>query len=442
MIYTFFTFVGDTKIEISVKHTALSFKYEKFNNRLSWNFKKTLNTELVFVDDPRLENTSKKINKSFSFVKQLLGSFVQRIRIQIYRKNVPGVFWDGYINLINSDSNAWDFDKNVFRGKGTQSLPNFSIEELGDKEVNVQLNSGKITCTDSDGTSYDNGQGLKNAFDFLFSESDISLGSLTDILPIIPTLNLDNVVIWDKSDAKRPTAANNATTTTITLNTLIDNICNLFNVKYTVIVNGFQFRHYTENFRNTIDISDFVLGNYNDSFSFVEVPKIENLKTEEAKNSPFLEQQIEYEIEGGSKEEYKVSNVCVDLGFIIQNRDRLASDPDAKDDIADNGLFIAGVDGSNIIQDAGGLKNGNLAYDNIFPLLWARDRYLNRYKINGAEQGAATIDRKIKRRSLDVVFFEGFNPENLFTTKYGMGEIETAELKGNKLTLNLLFGGQ
>ena len=438
-MYRFYTYKGGQHIEIFVKHTPLAFKFEKFDNRLCWDFKRTLTTELVFIDDPKKADTPDKINKSYSYLRGLLSSYVQRVRIQIYRDGIYGAFWDGWITLPASDENAWDTDKRVFRAKGFQNSINSKIEKLGDKEINIQGLPGLVTCTDSDTTVYDNGRTLRDTLDYLLQQSDVQIAVASDVLPILGTIGVDDLIVYDKSDVKRPEVSNNATITKVTLKRLIDNICNLFNVKYTTEGNIFTFKHYTEIFRNEFDLAEKVLGFYNNSFSYLEIPGTENLKSEESKTEEFQELQIEYEIEGGSKEEYNLSNLCVDLNFIIGNRNRLAADPDAKDEISDSGLFFAAIDGSNVILEQTGVKNYQFSYTFLFPILWEADRYLNRFKLNGGEATFVGIDRRVRRQKLDMDFFNEFRELNLFKVDIEKAEIETAELKGNKLSLNLLF---
>lgn len=420
--------------EISVLHKPLEFSWTKYNEKVSYNFVKSLDTELIFVDDPDNKDTNNKIWQSYNYLKSLLDATTSKVNIEIYLYD--DFFWRGSISLFSSEQNAWDLNKKVFRTKANTIDSINEIDKKGDIEVNIQEITQKFVVTDSDLTEYDNGMTLRSVFSYIFEKLDIQLDVATTILPIISVLDIDDIFVYDKSDMKRPGATQNATITNIKLNNLIQTVCDLFNVKFEIIDGVFSFKHITEREFTAIDINKKIKGKYNNSFSYVSIPDIETLKCEEANTDGFTEYNIDYGLENGKRENYKLNDICVDLDFVIENRDNLIADPEAKDNISDTGLFLAAVNGLNI-EDLNGKKNGALSYDNIFPKLWSIDRFLPRYSINNGDPVYRQTVRKIKVMEFTLDYFTGFDPVFLQNTRYGSGEVESAKLSNNKLKITL-----
>lgn len=159
-----------------------------------------------------------------------------------------------------------------------------------------------------------NGRSLQDVFEAYLDYACPSLTVRSNFLqwnPSVPsstnyvtgrTNELTNLLIFQKSDVKRPTDASKATAGTTTLKWLLETICKTFECWYRIVGNVLEIEH-CSHFRNmttgTLYLTDpdhefYARGTNRYSYDYAQIPKREMFKNMEAFGLDFVGMPIEY----------------------------------------------------------------------------------------------------------------------------------------------------
>ncbi len=308
-------------------------------------------------------------------------------------------------------------------------------------------------------TNIDNGRTLEAAFDLWLSDCSLTLVSdFFDINPdaTAPTniayteaaLKMTDVLVFQKSDVKRPDATNNATFFSMSLQDLIDSIpCN---IAWAVSGSTFRLEHVSYFAQsNGIDISTKpgVINRNNYEYISQEIPYREVFKWMDDYGSPdFLGKPIKYsnECNNGEVQNYDFKLVSTDIATMIETPDRYS----------DSGICLVSttLSGANyyINMGAGILESTRVFFNAAFALsklhnyYWKHKRpQLSGNMNNSSETFLSAIRLKRQeelRMKMCCTEMALFDPSELMQTEIGWGEIEAANFDAgtNILTVTIL----
>lgn len=288
------------------------------------------------------------------------------------------------------------------------------------------------------------------------------------INPVTPTTvnyvtgaesKINNLVVYQKSDVKRPGVSGNATKAETTIEELTDALVMIFNARWRIVGNVFSIEHisfFTQNAGLDLTLlkyKKYVTGLRRYSYESEKIPSREEFKFMEASAGDFAGVPILYTgacVAVESKKNivtHAVGNVTTDVQLCLNNPD---SDSSVVDD---KGLvFVAAqVVGSELhIISEPAILSPDPQINN--PLSWGilhRDyhRYYRPME-SGIMNNVLTDFLSVKPTKKGVPLTvplccsDTFNPDDLVTSPLGVGTVEKASFsfKDQMLTLELAYG--
>lgn len=322
------------------------------------------------------------------------------------------------------------------------------------------------------GGTIDNGMKLQDIFEFLLSNvcSELTLRSNffrwnpgdeydNDNNYVTGTLSkVQNLILLQKSDVKRPGVSADATIGNITFEKLLNDICKIFNLKWDIMENEFIIEHVSF-FTKSVGM-DLVsrpdawkrAGTRKYSYDVNNMPRKETFMMADDKyqTGDFKGLPIIYSgacVGKGEKEtkDWIVENIMTDVQFALQNPE---NDSQAVSDDgfvliacnADNGMYTVApvISGSNIL-------NNTLSWARLHLDYWRYERVLSKFTMNGTAQTALSIIPTKKQVKINVdMCCEEFDPEELIHTLLGDGAVSEAifDLYKENLSLVLLYNAE
>ena len=262
----------------------------------------------------------------------------------------------------------------------------------------------------------------------------------------------ENILIFDKSDIKRPTAQQSATRTEITLKALLDTLYNHHQVFWKIEDSGATLRiehieYWIDNESSGLDLSsnEFIKSIY--KYNVNDIPHREVWQYGEDLSEDFSGLPIIYskECTNGNDETYDINTVNNDIVSIYSN----------PDNYSDDGITLIACEfdsGNYYVLHATGVistelqANGYMATSNFHDLFWKSYRYLPSGTMNDA---AETFTEVRKTKEGDPFVYKNCCPDmatwdasNTIDTPVGTaGKVKAAtyDVLLNKLTLTLLY---
>lgn len=331
----------------------------------------------------------------------------------------------------------------------------FNCKIVGDDEDNQN-----ISLIDNGVLFKDVVKGLiKNACPDLIVKSDFfqinpdNISNVNYVTGKISTVN--SIVIFQKSDVKRPNAFNSATRMDMSLEDLFE-ICRvMFNVQWRIEGNVFRFEHVSY-FQKSLGyditigaLKAFFVGKKAYSYESSKIPQIENFKFKESSGNPDWTVKVEYKgcIGKGKKNIVNniIDNVMTDVLFAIANP---SSDSSI---VSDDGMVFVStrvVDGEYYINSEDSLTGGR-RLNNVFAFaqLFRDFHYFERPMKTGYVNEVLTEflttipTKKGERFAIPIDLCVGFNPDSIIKTGLGNGIVSSGKysFKNNMMELELLY---
>ena len=266
---------------------------------------------------------------------------------------------------------------------------------------------------------------------------------------------VDNIVIFQKSDVKRPNVSGNASKMEISLEKMLETLKIMFNVKWRVDGNVFRLEHisyYSKTVGFDITIAQlirFFKGKRKYSYASEKIPQKEIFAFKERSSNPDWNVEVEYSgcvknkknnivdytvDEGMTDIVYalanpdKDSNKVDDLGFVLVSTKKIGTD-----------YFINSEESPN-----GRVLNNVFAMRQLFRDYHYYERPMKSGKVNGTQTDfVSTIPTK-KGDTFSIPYCpcnNNFNPDNFIITPLGQGIVSgaTYKFKDEMLELDLLY---
>lgn len=263
---------------------------------------------------------------------------------------------------------------------------------------------------------------------------------------------VDKIMIFQKSDVKRPYASGNATKFETTLDKFLEIIFQVFNVKWRIIGNEFRIEHVSFfNQSNGIDVTSdelkkYFVGKFKYTYENEKIPRFERFRFSEQSNNEKWKGEIEYKncVSKGKKSEETivVDEATTDVEFVMANSE---SDSDR---VRDDGFVIVSTvsfGGNNYINREDGKLNDVFSWEILIRDYLGYNRKEKIGFVNGVERTFVSKIPTKKGEKFAIPFplcSSVFNPDDIITTRIGEGIVDSASfrLKDCMLELSLLYG--
>jgi len=311
----------------------------------------------------------------------------------------------------------------------------------------------------------DNGRKLQNVMQTLLDKSCFGSGltivsdffqwnpeNTSNINYVTGELNkLTNILIFQKSDVKRPFTSGNATVGETNFIDLLEQIVETCNLGYKIIDNDFRIEHIswfeTDLGINlmAIDQKRLLRGTKKYSYDKTRLPKYEKFEFMEAGSEDFIGADIVYQSncvnnDPENKSEVKVDNITTDVMYCLEN-------PDPDGDVSDDGFVLVACDSNyNVIYENGILTNNTvinnvLSWAHLHRDFWKHGRVLKQGFLNNQQVEFETIVPTIKQDQFSVIldceYLKLFNPLDKLNGSLGWGYLSSAELQLSKCSMSI-----
>jgi hypothetical protein len=318
------------------------------------------------------------------------------------------------------------------------------------------------------------GMRLRDVFTFFLTRSCSELTLKSDFFQWNPTVvtninyvtgklsDVTNLLLFQKSDVKRPTASMKASVAEISFEDLLSDICNLFQLKWFISDAGeFVIEHFSffnkEEGLNVVGRYDSArrIGHMGHSYDSDNIPRREVFTMMDQKyltidfaGTPILYNNFCVGGGKGNEKTYQVENIMTDVQLALSN----SSSESAV--VSDDGFVLIAcnpengiISKQNVINNGGSLNNA-LAWSLLHEAYWRHGRYFRLFKMNNRDQRAlSTLPTKLGRDiQIELCCSDAFNfdPNKLIVTDIGAGTIKTVsyDLYREILTVGLLYDSE
>ena len=437
--------VGEREIFPLYDPGQISFTYEKYNEFTN-DFKIIANDNIILYDNLKKQNTATELNRPYQFLQTNSNTLVQSFDISV-RKYENGYYKTlvfTKMKIMDNNLNQYIDSQSKFVGKLETVSKHTELEAIWNAEVNIletNISYKKTATLVSEAINYDNCFELNGVISHILTEYNIGITLASDPFPFISdTVLIDKLLIADKTDIKRPNATSNATVNNVSFLQILKWMQSKFNLKYRIsATNELYFEHESERDQAGISIADSQILNYNQrGYGFAEYEKTITIGDFEGKTAGFTRQLIEFPVTDGTSKEYIGDNMNNDLQFIIDNQSAIVADPDSKDEVGDTGVTLIGCDSSYNIYEGSGVYNARLQNSYLAEKCFYYDLYFEDFTQNGSTKSIISY-RKQKKTEIKIKNIPNFDASINLITSFGTCEIEKADLKGDNLTLTLLY---
>jgi len=284
---------------------------------------------------------------------------------------------------------------------------------------------------------------------FLYFEGDNKITGETN--------KLNNLIVFQKSDVKRPNASNDARILDISLGEFMDEFSILFNGGYFIDDDNYlrwEHIHFFEN-GGSYDLANTSDTNLTESGSHAKFIKSKSKYSYDKFDLPEKER---WEILDGELEDFKPNEItydfgCVDKGNILErNTAQLATDIFTiyfkSEYVSDQGMVLLQCNGDNELENETGvlsndlIANGHLSIANLLNNYWKYNRPFNTGTMNKILTTFESTKKIKKQTTLSYqLCSNNFDPDKLKTTELGDGEVQDAEqaLNTGVVDVNLMY---
>lgn len=267
---------------------------------------------------------------------------------------------------------------------------------------------------------------------------------------------VENLILFQKSDVKRPNGSGNASISNITLEKIVKDICNMFQLKWDIDDDGNFIIEHVSFFQKGIGLN--LVGRFDErlragkrkySYDIDKMPRREIFQFMDDKYTygDFKGVPIIYSnscVGKGEKEDkdWIVESIITDVSFVLNNP---SSDSQI---VSDDGFVLIACDVNNkIISETpiigGNTLNNSLSWARLHVDYWRYERVFNRFSMNNVQTNALSVIPTKKGVKLDVTLCCGevFDPENKVLSELGEGIVSEAsfDLYKENLSLTLLY---
>ena len=318
----------------------------------------------------------------------------------------------------------------------------------------------EIAGLSGDGLSIDNGVRLDHVLDTF---NPCAGGIVSDFFTINPDsthpvndpytealANLANVIIFQKSDVKRPSVSGNATNGKWTLKDILEVLKYQFNVEPRIFSGDLRLEHvsYWEQETNGTDLTagsyaERIAGLYAYTYDSVNAGRAEKWTFQDRCSLAFEGIPVTYETYPSSAPiiEYPISRVTNDVEFISDNPDSIQDDGFVFVAAGESGGVYFMVSETNVYIPTQTNINGHMSIPNLLDHYHKYGRLQPSGTMNGAiETFESSIRRKIQvdlQVKIPVQDYFDMDFSHLIKTQIGWGKVEKAGYNAASCTLTL-----
>lgn len=269
------------------------------------------------------------------------------------------------------------------------------------------------------------------------------------------TSKVRNILVYQKSDVKRPNVSGNATKLSIGWEKFIMQLVEGFNVRWRVIGSVLRIEHVSwfpqaAGLNLTGSTFDkYTAGMEKYTYKSEEIPSQEVFKFMEATPASDFEG-VPIIYEGGCVSTGRDNVKTHAADFLTTDVELCLNNPSAKDSVVDDkGIVLIAVDDDfNVLSDPPILEttarlNNTLAWAQLHADYHRHYRLLHAGIMNNAATTFASVKPIKKGVPVSIPFCCGdtFNPDDIVTTELGAGVVEKASFnfKNDTLTLELIY---
>lgn len=370
----------------------------------------------------------------------------------------PGAEWT--LDSTAGGFNKWVKPASVYDCKTEEIQNEGMVVYASKKECKILGESGGLS-------SIDNGMKLKDCLEAFAARFCPDLTVKSEFFQINPDTvtatnyvtglasKVRNIIVFQKSDVKRPAVSGNATKAPTTWDRFMGGLGVMFNLRWRVDGSTLRIEHISWFSKNAgYDLTlprfaKFVNGLVKYSYKTEQIPNREEFKFMEAGGADFIGRPIEYGggcvSEAGRKapSTFAADTITTDVELVLNN-------PGADSNVVeDKGLVFIACDQTGAILSEAPILDTGTRLNNV--LSWAhlhRDyhkhhRALKSGFMNGQPTTFLSVRPLKKGVSLTVPLCcdDVFNPDDTVETALGVGTVEKASfsLKSNMLTLDLVY---
>lgn len=333
-------------------------------------------------------------------------------------------------------------------------------------KVEFFIESWKILgLEDYSGKKLDNGMKLKNVLECFTNKFCSSITIVSDFFQINPEniseinyvtgekSTTNEILVFQKSDVKRPDTINNATKAEISFEKLIESLNKMFNVAYTIENGVFRLEHISWFNRNTgLDLTQkkyekYVKGKNKYTYINNAIPKYEVFEFKEFENENW-NTEIMYEkcSSGKNSQKYTIDEFTTDIEYVMDNSDKDSSK------VRDEGFVILATEKIDkeyfIITDETEINyklNNVFSFKNLVLDFHLHNRYLQKGKINGNYYNFISVkpNKKGEKMLIPLCCDDEFDANDIVVTELGNGFVDKANFSflTNMLELNIMYNG-
>lgn len=266
---------------------------------------------------------------------------------------------------------------------------------------------------------------------------------------------VNNIIVFQKSDVKRPNASGNASKLEISLEKMLEVLKTMFNVKWRIEGNFFRLEHISYFQKNngfnitTSALKKYFVGKRIYTYESEKIPQKEVFDWKEKGENPDWKVEVEYSGCVTNKKDniksYVLDDVMTDVVYAMAN-----PDPDSNK-VDDQGFVLVStkkINNEYFINTEnspnGSRLNNVFAFAQLFRDYQYYERPMKRGKVNGTQtQFISTIPTK-KGEKFAIPLCPcntDFNPDDFITTALGEGIVSGARFrfKDEMLELDLLY---
>lgn len=433
-------------------------------NILDFVLPRTVNLGVTIVTDYIICGTFSEIDCSDEALEEGLWTFNFEQTIQfegsifyykVYIRNkitVPCGFYPGDDwTLISACSGG----NEIYVKRDDSERPPIGEFQVLDNGLQIVLDYENITAA----SNIDNGRKLLQVMETLLDKSCFNEGknivsdffqwnpeNQTNINYVTNEINqYSNLVIFQKSDVKRPLASGNATKAELNFNDILENVCNMFNCAYRFIDGNLRIEHISY-FQSNLGLNlatpdnerKFLKGTRKYAYDETQLPKFEKFKFMDSGTLDFDGVDIIYDSncvnnKEENRKEITIDNITTDVMTCIQNP---SSDSEV---VSDDGFVIIACDANyNVLYDDGILDSGTtinnvVGWAHLHDKLFRHGRVLKFGNLNQQDVEFETINPTIKQDQFSVILkcnqINSFDPLDQIKASLGWGYLQSGELK-------------
>ena len=266
---------------------------------------------------------------------------------------------------------------------------------------------------------------------------------------------VDNIIVFQKSDVKRPNVSGNASKMEISLEKMLETLKIMFNVKWRVDGNIFRLEHISYYSKNvgfditTVQLLKYFKGKRKYSYASEKIPQKEIFAFKEKSSNPDWNVEVEYTGCVTNKKnnivDYTVDEGMTDIVYALANPDK---DSNKVDDLGFVLISTKKIGADYFINSEespnGRVLNNVFAMRQLFRDYHYYERPMKSGKVNGTQTDFISSIPTKRGDKFSIPYCpcnNNFNPDNFIITPLGQGIVSgaTYKFRDEMLELDLLY---